>query len=250
MAESTKSRVRPPHAPQGWVPVPDPTELTRIGTETAKEDLRRELEALNDLFGKDVQALWRTINTNTTLIQAIPADTAAQIATMKELHQRVLETVDERLQALHAEVLLRHEHAKAAALEVKETMATTLVQTGRLADQQATAFREAAQKSEDSFTKQIAALDNKITLLADLVKATMTRDETQQLVRTVSDKIDGPTGLAMRFEALLARTTTTEDVSRRNTGNNQWLIGAILGAGGFLLALLGLALALLRGQPS
>lgn len=243
--ETGPRRIYPPS--QGWVPVPDPTELTRIGTESAKEDLRRELQALNELFAKDISALWRHVEANSVLIQGIPAATAAEIAHLKELQRSIIATVDERFKALHAESTMRSEYVGKAAEEVKANMATTLAQTSKLTDLQATAFREAAQKSEDSFTKQIAALDNKITLLTDLVKATMTRDETQQLVRTVSDKIDGPTGLAMRFEALVARTTTTEDVSRRNAGNNQWLVGAILGAAGFLVGLVGLGIVLVRG---
>jgi Na+-driven multidrug efflux pump len=52
------------------------------------------------------------------------------------------------------------------------------------------------------------------------------------------DKLDGPTGLSMRLENIVARISGRDDQSQRNTQGNQWIVGALIGGIALLLAVL------------
>ena len=65
----------------------------------------------------------------------------------------------------------------------------------------------------------------------------MTRQEVEQLFRTVMDKLDGPTGLAMRFETSWHGRVAGRKRRGKTRGRISVVMGAVLGGLGLMLAL-------------
>ena len=215
----------------------------------------REVAALKELFDERIDAVnvrlaamdkaQELFETNLT---RVPTETDKAIAhlhallagVMNERFTTVYTTIAERLARVDTELTLRAQQAHQAAVDVKDALTTALAAVEKARAIQNEAFALATQKSEDSFAKQMAALDNKVNLLTEQLKLTMPRQEVQQMFHTVQDKVDGPTGLAMRLENLVARTTGREDQTRQTTSGTQWGIGALIGGAALLIALLSL----------
>jgi len=215
----------------------------------------REVAALKELFDERIDAVnvrlaamdkaQALFETNLT---RVPTETDKAIAhlhallagVMNERFNTVYTTISERLARVDTELALRAEQTQQAHLDMKEALATALAAAGRTRDIQNGAFALATQKSEESFTKQITALDSKVGLLTEQIKLTITRQEVEQIFRGVLDKLDGPTGLAMRLENLVARTSGRDDQTRQMTSGTQWVIGALIGGAALVIALLSL----------
>jgi len=142
----------------------------------------------------------------------------------------------------------------------KEQVAAALQAAKELVAVQNTAFMSAILKSETSTDKRLEetarliatttnALDARISQVDVTSKNTMTRQEIEQLFRTamdkgeqqfktVMDKMDGPTGLAMRLEGVVSQRRGMVEEGGRNTQQNQWLIGALLGGAAILISLI------------
>ena len=234
-------------------PIPDPTELTNQAVAAAKEELRRELQAVRDIIQMRLDASDKAVILLQTAHDRIP-DHMDKLASQNILlvQQRFL-TQEAKFEAIQEQFASLAERRLQDHAIAKEGMATALQAAKEVIVTQHAASAQAIQKSEASMDKRIdetirmaqaaaAALDARITVLAEASKNIMTRQEVEQLFRTLMDKLDGPTGLAMRFENLVARTSGRAEQARENTGQNQWVMGAVLGGLGLLLALASLML--------
>jgi hypothetical protein len=204
-----------------------------------KEGISNELNAI-----RETHALFRADLTR------VPTDTDKQVQHLQlylsNLFTEQLRTLsiktDERFDGIKQQFVLRDTANEKMATAANTALSAALEAQEKMYNKQNEAFALATQKSEDSFTKQITALDNKIGIIADQLKATMTREEVGQLFRSVTDKLEGPTGLAMRLENVVARGVGREDQARTGTQTNQWLLGTVLGIAGLLVAIAALYL--------
>jgi hypothetical protein len=242
-------------------PVPDPTILTSRLVNQAVENLRQlvftRLDGMDnatrlleqaaqrspsdtDVKLRNVQAVLEArldgMDKAIVLLQVsherIPQHILAEVKHLHDVTAQQFTTMDQRFAGIQTQIHERDDQVKQSAINVKEQITTAMAAQEKLGGEQNKSFTQAAQKSEDAFTKQISALDSKITIITDLVKATMSRDEVTQLFRTVSDKIDGATGLAIRFETLSARVESLSarsmghrEQAQANTQSNQWVVG-------------------------
>ena len=173
------------------------------------------------------------------------------------------ETTRTALQAIAGQFAERDVRTDQAATAAKEAVATALqaakeavgaaLQAAKEAvAAQNTASTNAILKSETSTDKRIdetvrllnsttSGLEARITIITEQSKNTMTRQEVEQLFRSVLDKLDGPTGLAMRLESYVSRGLGRGEQESRATQANQWGIGAVLGGMALLVAIIALA---------
>ena len=174
----------------GWVPQPDPTALTATAVDTAKADLRREVEALRELIEARIGTVEASVGRNREWIEALPSEMREQISSIHtELDRRLvaLSGEDDRIrreittQITHLE-RLHEERFTAIAQQFterdvrsdqdkkssKEALDAALLAQKESVSQQNDANTTAATKSETSFTKQIDQIG---TLIATLEKS-------------------------------------------------------------------------------
>jgi len=239
-------------------PIPDPTILTSRAVDDAKEELRRETTLRIEILEARLNASDKAIVLLQTMQDRLPGHMASSVSHSQELMDQRFKTQDAIFDAINRQFTsldARTEQDRSAAKEAvatalqaaKEAVAAAFQAAKEVIAAQNSASTSAILKSETSTDKRIdeairaanaatAALDARITVLAEGAKNIMTRAEVQQLFATVMDKIDGPTGLAMRLENNIARTSGRDEQARQNTGQNQWIIGAVIGGIGILIA--------------
>jgi hypothetical protein len=271
-----------PLTSQTWVPVPDPTVLTAGLVDEAKDQLRRELNfqreavlmlirSTREVFETRLDGMDKAINLLQTIQDRIPARMTDMIDNLKRLTDQRFSTQEEQfhsIQLLFQEKDARAEQVSNSAKEAvttalqaaKEAVAAALQAAKELVAVQNAASTNAILKSETATDKRLEetarliatttnALDARISAIAESSKNTMTRQEVEQLFRTVMDKgeqqfktmmdkMDGPTGLAMRLEGVIAQRRGTIEEGGRNTQQNQWVIGALLGGAAILISLI------------
>jgi hypothetical protein len=225
-----------------------------------RDQLRREGAAVRAIVEARLDGSDKAIVLLQTTQDRIPGHMNERVSTLQAYIEQKLNTVAEQFHSIQTQFIALDtrieqnsnsaKEAIATALQAqKEAIAAALQAAKELVAAQNIASTNAILKSETSTDKRIdetqrqlsamqAALDGRIGLISESVKTMMPREEVLQLFRTVTDKVDGPTGLAQRFEGLAARTATRDEQSQRGTQSNQWLIGAVLGGMGLLLALL------------
>lgn len=210
-------------AQAGWTPIPDPTVLTGRAVEAAKDQLRREQGATKEILEARMLAMEQILGYLRTIAEGRAEAIATAIQHLGTLH-------NEKLASIQTQIRERDEQDKANTLSCREQVATALIAQEKLGNEQKNSAALAAQKSEDSLSKQMAAMDGKLGLLNEQVKATMTREEVNQICKSIVDKIDGPTGLSIRVENLIARGGGMKD---------SWsILLAMIGAAGVLFAIL------------
>lgn len=248
-----------PLGQQPWTPVPDPTLLTGVAVTAAKDEMRRELVSVREVLEARLDASDKAIVLLQTTLDRLPEQMNERVAHLHEVVQQRFATQDEHFRSIAGQFIERDIRSEQTSIAAKEAIATALqaakeavgaaLQAAKEAvAAQNTASNNAILKSETSTDKRIdetirllnsttGALDARIALIAESSKNTMNRQEVEQLWRGVMDKLDGPTGLAMRLESVVARGSGREDQGRSNTATNQWMIGALLGGAALLLTL-------------
>jgi len=261
MAEETSRDSRSPISTGGDVrPIPDPTLLTTTLVEASKDELRREMQFRQDVLEARLDAYDKAIVLLQDRHDRIPAHVEEQIGHIHEVVNRRFDVAWEKFRTIDlqfAERDVRAEQGSGAAKEAvtialqsgKEAVAAALQAAKEAVQAQNTASASAILKSETSTDKRIdevlrllnsttSALETRITIITEQSKNTMTRQEVEQLFRTVMDKLDGPTGLSMRLENMVARTLGRDEREVRTTTSNQWLVGAVLGGAALLLTMI------------
>jgi hypothetical protein len=220
----TRQRRRPARE---WIPIPDPTALTSAAVTAATDQWRRELEAVRDTIGHQIDTV------NGTLTARLDASDTAAALRLQALHdvrpqtERLIahqrELIDERFRGVDQrfdERDVRSEQEKKAAKEALD--AALLAQKESVAQQNA-ANTTAATKSEISFTKQFDQIG---TLVATMERSINDR------ITELKERID-------RGEGGTAGSATTRADTRLN-------IGQVVGALGVLVAVVALIYALTR----
>lgn len=211
----------PPSA--GWIPVPDPTVRSAEMVEATKDQLRREQAAIKEILEARILAMEQILGYLRTVVEGRADAIAMAIQQLGTLQ-------NEKLAGIQTQIAERDEQGKMTALACREQVATALIAQEKLSTEQKNSAALAAQKSEDSLSKQMGAMDGKVGLLNEQIKATMTREEVSQICKSIVDKIDGPTGLSVRVENLIARGGGMKD---------SWgILLAMIGAAAGLFAIL------------
>ncbi len=244
----------------GWTPVPDPTVLTSTMIDKAKDDIRREIDFRLQILGQRFDAM----DTATTLLQdwreTLPRRLEEALTCYRDVIEERFKTVGEQFHSvaiqftnIQAQFAERDTRSDMMAQSGEKNIASALAAAKELVSAQNIASANAIDKNGRDTDKRIdttvqllqsttAALDERIAALTEQAKTSMTRQEVEQLFRTVMDKLDGPTGIAMRLESVIARGIGTSAEAGRNTQQSQWVIGAIIGAIALLVAMASLFL--------
>ena len=150
----------------------DPTALTKISVDGAKEDLRREMAATRDLTFERIEGLTNKVNTlidkvdlspeeRDQLRERLQADIATAVANLAAIHQ-------EKFTAVQQQFTERDTRGEQEKKSSKEALDAALLAQKESVSQQNDANTTAATKSETSFTKQIDQIG---TLIATLEKS-------------------------------------------------------------------------------
>jgi hypothetical protein len=162
------------------VPVPDPTTLTQISVDAAKEDLRREMTASALLYQRDIQRIDDVLDSLTKAVELSPGqrddlrirlqgDIEHAVATARE-HvlseiRRVEDVTTERFTGIAQQFVERDTRGEQEKKAAKEALDAALLAQKESVSQQNDANTTAATKSETSFTKQIDQVGTLITTL-------------------------------------------------------------------------------------
>lgn len=255
-----------PSAPRGltkreeWTPTPDPTALTAKAVSEAKDDIRREIQFRLDTVTQRLDAM----DTATHLLQdwreTLPRRLDEALTCYRDVVTERFMTIKEQFNSvmiqfvnIQAQFAERDTRSDMMAQSGEKNIASALAAAKELVSAQNIASANAIDKNGRDTDKRIdttvqllqsttAALDERIAALTEQAKTSMTRQEVEQLFRSVLDKLDGPTGLAMRLEGVIARGAGQNEQQGRTTQSNQWAIGAVLGGVALLVTVVALVL--------
>jgi hypothetical protein len=239
MEEHRESEQKRPAQVTSWVPSPDPTALTGEMVDAAKDQLRREIHAATLPLSIEINGIHKVIDRFESSLGFIPKQISLAIEQVERLY-------NEKFDSIKTQIKERDTQVDRSAVNVADQITKAMAAQEKLGTEQNKLFTQAAQKSEDATKEQISGLDSKLGIVTDLVKATMTREEVGQLVRGVTDKIDGVGGLASRLEIMAAKVESMaargmgrHEQSQSNTQQTQWVIGLCIVIGlavaGFIL---------------
>lgn len=262
MAEAKRDEVP---AGAGWTPVPDPTVLTSTMIDKARDDIRREMDFRLQILSQRLDSM----DAATILMQdwreTLPRRLEEAMLAYQNVVAERFNVVNERFQAvtiqftnIQAQFAERDTRSDMMAQSGEKNIASALAAAKELVSAQNIASANAIDKNGRDTDKRIdttvqllqsttAALDERIAALTEQAKTSMTRQEVEQLFRTVMDKLDGPTGIAMRLESVIARGIGTTTEQGRNTQQSQWVIGAIIGAIALLIAMAAFVVNITKG---
>ena len=257
---------RPYQTGNTWTPVPDPTILTGALVDRLQESMRREIDFRLQIINTRLDA----IDTATRLMQdwreTLPGRLDDAMSCYKDVVNQRFKTTEERFhlvevqfQNVQSQFLERDTRSDMMAQSGEKNIASALAAAKELVSAQNIASANAIDTNGRDTDKRIdttvqllqsttAALDERIAALTEQAKTSMTRQEVEQLFRTVMDKLDGPTGLAMRLEGVIARGIGISTEAGRNTQQSQWVIGAVVGAIALLIAMASLFIHM-KGGP-
>jgi len=160
--------------PAGMVPVPDPTELTSKATEAAKDQLRRELDAVKHVLEARLDGMDKAIELFQKHNDLTPLQMKDWIHNVHTLLDQRFETVNERFRTIAMQFTERDTRTEQIARGNETALTAALNAAKEAVNQQNIAFTQATSKSEAAFIKQIdqlvalfqtgmKALDEKIT---------------------------------------------------------------------------------------
>ena len=161
-------------ASAGMVPVPDPTVLTTQATDVAKDQLRRELEAVKEVLETRLNAMDKAIELFQKHNDLTPLQMKDWINNVHILLEQRFETVNERFRTIGIQFTERDTRTEQIARGNETALTAALNAAKEAVNQQNIAFTQATSKSEAAFIKQIdqlvalfqtgmKALDEKIT---------------------------------------------------------------------------------------
>jgi hypothetical protein len=206
------------------------TNLTRVPTEVDRQitHLRELLESKLGSHGATLAYLQHEVERFPVQIE----DKAHALQPLFVERFRGVETeMREKFHSISSQFSLRDDHVKQAAMDVKDQITTALSAAKEMVGAQNTNVDKRIDQTERLLMSSTAALDSKIAIITEQFRNMMTRQEVEQLFRTVMDKIDGPTGIARQLEGVIARRNGVEDQSRSNTQGHQWIIGVAIAIG-------------------
>jgi hypothetical protein len=128
----------------GWVPAPDPTVLTNVAVEHAKEDLRRDLNVTRELLETAIAAIDAKMDATWKLHQADLSRSQDSVASLREV---IFDKFSER-------DLRFHEKDEARQLAVE----TALAAARELVDTKSQAAQAAADKFQEAVIRQLETM--------------------------------------------------------------------------------------------
>jgi transketolase len=104
----------------------------------------------------------------------------------------------------------------------------------------------AVSKAEMASEKRFESVNEFRASLNDFTAKLITRQEVEQALKNLTDKIDGPTGLARRVEMMSATTTSRDKAMADDREQSNWSVGilvvGVIGVIGILLSVASLLL--------
>jgi hypothetical protein len=229
----------------------------QVARQEGHAQTQRDLYSLREILEARLNGMDQALVLADTGISRAADEMDKKLAHLKEVHEKWFLEKLASVQVQFAERDTRMDQMNVAAKEAvatalqaaKEAVGAALQAAKEAVQAQNTASASAILKSETSTDKRIdetvrllntttSGLEARLGVITEQSKNTMTRQEVEQLFRTVMDKLDGPTGLSMRLENMVARTSGREDQGRQQTSSTQWVIGAVIGGSALVIALL------------
>jgi len=171
----------------------------------------------------------------------------AKCADCAILAERITQ-LEKRVGERFTEADLRYQQrfdAAGAAVQAAFTAQQTATQTALTAAEKAVAAALAAadravSKAELAYEKRFESVNEFRATLTDQATKFASKAEVELANANLLDKIDGPLGVARRFDAFMGRNLGMEESHKTNVSTNQWVVGALLGFAALAVAVIAL----------
>lgn len=175
MAEHTPQEASRPTA---WTPIPDPTVLTTQATDAAKDQLRRELQAVQQLLEVRLVGLERMQHLLQAQVDRLPDAWKQLLAQERELTSQQLATLAEGFTSVQKQLHerdTRFDESARSAKAQRTSLKEAILKAERMVEKQIKTLARTQEKTMDSFSGQIADIKSRLERLegAQLGAATM-----------------------------------------------------------------------------
>lgn len=215
-------------------PIPDPTTITSMVIEAAKQEMRRELQAAREILEARLDASDKAIVLLQTTQDRIPGHVIQQISHLESLMEQRFKTEGERFRGISVQFSELDKRMDQAATSTKIAVDAALQAQKEAVAAQNANIAQAMARIEATATKQIEQL---ITLLQTTAGAS-------------NDKIDDLkqrlTLMEGRTAGITSATTTQRDTVKAGLEGNQWVLALLMGGVAVLGVLVAIGIAALK----
>jgi hypothetical protein len=227
-------------------PIPDPTILTSTAVSAAKDDLRRDMEAIQALLDARISAAVQLLETRlhaldradtllTAQIKAMPDECRLAIDHLRELMREQFATIEAHRRRLEDELT----HAVAAHQTIREENKQLI-----------TAAIETQHDAIGVQTQHMTQTVNRIELMATRQLeqiTTLLQTAVSGLQSKLDDLKERLTLLEGRTAGITAATTNQRELTKEQREGGQFMLAIVGFCAGTLLGIIGIILALMKG---